>query len=267
MKKALLLAGLLATQFTFAQQKMNSLEVEISAGTALGSLFNVKSPFAALQPRAGVQVGFSAAVSAGYRLGRHFGVRTALLYEEKGVRVKAGQTTTSGPSRVEQHFSRKVDNDYLTLPFLLTWESTGKLGFGVRAGGFASLLIKSGIRGFDSRRQFGGFRLPNSLPPPSFATGTESRFVVDAGPRTNRVDYGGAFGGSLFYTPNDKLKLTLNALLLVSLRKLDKTHDNDEVIVPRNSEFARYQYDYFGLNSRASHVSLPVHLGLSYRLF
>jgi hypothetical protein len=56
-------------------------------------------------------------------------------------------------------------------------------------------------------------------------------------------------------------------LLNVSLRKLDKTHDNDSVILLANSGFQQYNYDYFGLNSRARNISLPVHIGLSYKLF
>jgi hypothetical protein len=94
-----------------------------------------------------------------------------------------------------------------------------------------------------------------------------AQFTADGDPRTFSLDYGGSFGSSVFYALNDKLRLSLNALLNVSLRKLDKTHDNDLVTMPRETGFVQYKYDYFGLNSRARNVSLPVHLDLSYRLF
>ncbi|MBD0258889.1 MAG: outer membrane beta-barrel protein, partial [Cytophagales bacterium] len=89
MKKALLFAGLLATQFAAAQQKTTSLELGLHAGTSLSSLLDAKSPFATLHPRPGVQVGFTTGISAQYRFSRHFSVHTGLAYEEKGARVKA----------------------------------------------------------------------------------------------------------------------------------------------------------------------------------
>jgi hypothetical protein len=266
MKRAILFAGLLATQFTFAQQQTNSLELGIHAGTSLSSLLNAKSPFATLRPRAGVQVGLMTALSVQYQFAPHFSVQTGLVYEEKGARVKASANSRSEWSRYSTEFSRKVDNAYLTLPLLLGWQTTGRLGVAVRAGGFVSRLVYARIRGKDSQTVVSLFTPPNSLPSLPSSTSV-SEFSGDFTPRTFALDYGGSFGGSLFYALNDKLKLSLNALLNVSLRKLDSTHDNDVVVMPRGNGFVEYKYDYFGLNSRARNVSLPVHLGLSYRLF
>jgi hypothetical protein len=267
MKKALLFASLLATQFAFAQQKTNSLELGMNAGTSLSSLLNAKSPFVTLRPRAGVQVGFMTGISAQYRFGRHFSVHTGLVYEEKGARVKASSNVRTEQRWSSTEFSRKVDNAYLTLPLLLSWQTTGRFGVAVRAGGFFSRLMYSRIRGKDSQTVVSLFTLPNTLPSLPGVSTSVSEFTGDFTPRTFALDYGGSFGGSLFYALNDKFKLSLNALLNVSLRKLDNTHDNDVAVVLRGPEFVRYQYDYFGLNSRARNVSLPVNLGLSYRLF
>lgn len=267
MKKVLLLAGLLATQFAFAQQKTNSLELGIQAGTSLSSLLNAKSPFATLQPRAGVQVGFMTGISAQYRFSRHFAIQTGLVYEEKGARVKASSTVRDERGWSSTQFSRKVDNNYLTLPFLVGWQTTGRLGVAVRAGGFVSRLISSHIRGKDSQHVVRSFNLPNTLPSLPGGSTLVSEFSGNFTPRTFALDYGGSFGGSVFYALNDKLKLSLNALLNVSLRKLDNTHDNDTATFLNGTGFIIHKYDYFALNSRARNVSLPVNFGLSYRLF
>jgi hypothetical protein len=267
MKKIFLLAGLLATQFSFAQQKTNELEVGIHAGPSFSSLLNAKSPFSTLRPRAGVQVGFTTALSVQYRFSRHFALQTGLVYEEKGARMKASADVRSERGWSSTHFSRKVDNAYVAFPLLLGWQTTGRLGFGVRGGGFVSRLIYARIRGKDSRTAVNFYNPPNSLPSVPGGNSSISEFWGDFASRTFSLDYGVSFGGTLFYALNEKLKLSLNALLNVSLRKLDKTHDNDSVILPANSGFQQYNYDYFGLNSRARNISLPVHIGLSYKLF
>lgn len=267
MKKIFLLAGLLATQFSFAQHKTNALEAGIHAGPSFSSLLNAKSPFSTLSPRAGVQIGFTTALSVQYRFSRHFALQTGLVYEEKGARVKATSDVRSERGWSSTHFSRKVDNAYVTLPLLLGWQTTGRLGFGVRGGGFVSRLIYARIRGTDSRTAISYYNPPNSLPSVPGGNTSTAQFSGDFAPRTFPLDYGVSLGGGVFYAPNDKLKLSLNALLNVSLRKLDKTYDNDSAVRLESTGFVRYDYDYFGLNSRTRNVSVPVHLGLSYRMF
>jgi|GEM_PF-2888369 len=267
MKKILLLAGLLATQFSFAQHKMNALELEINAGPSFSSLLNAKSPFATLRPRAGIQVGFTTALSVQYLFAPHFAVQTGVVYEEKGARVKASATVRNERGWSRSEFSRKVDNDYLTLPLLLSWQTTGRLGFGVRAGGFVSVLLNARISGKDSRTGVSYYRPPNSLPSIPGGNSSRSEFTADGTSQTFSTEYGGSFGGTVFYALNEKLKLSLNALLNVSLRQLDKTYDNDLVILASSTDFIRYQHDYMGLSSRARNISLPVSLGVSYQLF
>lgn len=267
MKKNLLFAGLLATQFSFAQQQTNALEVGINAGPSFSSLLNARSPFSTLRPRAGIQVGFTTALSVQYRFAPHFAVQTAVVYEEKGARVKASSDVRSERGWSRSEFSRKVDNDYLTVPLLLSWQTTGRFGVAVRAGGFVSLLLNARIHGKDSRTAVSFYNPPNSLPAVPGGNSSISEFSGDFASRTFSLDYGGSFGGAVFYALNEKLKLSLNALLNVSLRQLDKTYDNDVVVLSGNAGFIEYNHDYMGLNCRAKNISLPVSLGVSYQLF
>jgi hypothetical protein len=258
MKRVLLLASLLATQFTFAQQKNHSLELGLHAGPGFSSLLCPKSPFSPLSPRAGIRVNFTTGVSARYHFSRHFAIHWALLYEEKGAHVKADGTLIREQSRTEISFWREVNNNYLTSPLLLAWETTGRLGWSIRGGGFASLLIDSDIYGTERQRVFYGANM---------ATLMVNQFRADGVPRTAGLDYGVALGETVSYAFTDKLKLSLNTLLLASLRKLDKQYDNEKVFIPAPQGFIEVQQDYFGVNSRASNFSLLVNAGLSYRLF
>lgn len=258
MTKNLLLAGLLATQFAFAQQQPNSLELGIHAGPSFSSLLRPKSPFSNLSPQAGIRVRFTTGLSARYRFGRHFAIHSALLYEEKGARVKADVTLIQEQSRTEISFRREINNNYLSFPLLLAWQTTGRLGWAIRGGGFASLLIDSDISGKERQRVFYSTNM---------ATGIDNRFWADGVPRTARLDYGLAFGETLSYTFAGKLKLSLNTLLLTSLRKVDKQYDNEMASIPAPQGYIRVEQDYFGLNSRARNISLLVNAGLSYRLF
>lgn len=258
MKSALLLAGLLASQFSFAQQKNHSLELGLHAGPGLSSLLRPKSPFSPLSPRADIRVSFTTGVSARYHFSRHFAIHSALLYEEKGARVNADVTLIQEQSRTEISFVRKVNNHYLTFPLLLAWQTTGRLGWAVRGGGFASLLIDSDIFGSENQQVLLGSGM---------GLQRYDQFTANGVPRTARMDYGLAFGETVSYALNDKLKLSLNSLLLMSLRKLDKQYDNEKVLIPAPGGFIEVPQDYFGLNSRARNISLLVTAGLSYRLF
>jgi hypothetical protein len=230
----------------------------LHAGPGFSSLLRPKSPFSSLSPRADIRVSFTPEVSVRYRFSRHFAVHSGLLYEEKGARVKADVALVQEQSRAQISFLREVNNSYFTFPLMLAWQTTGRLGWAVRAGGFASLLMDSDIFGSQRQQLFVG---------PNLGTEMYEQFTANGVPRTARLDYGLAFGETVSYALNDRLNLSLNSLLLTSLRKLDKQYDNEKAFIPAPQGLIEVEGDYFGLNSRALNISLVVNAGLSYRLF
>jgi opacity protein-like surface antigen len=267
MKKILLLFLLLPFQLTHAQNQACTLEIGISAGTSLSSLVKAKSPFSTMHPRADIQAGLMKGISARYNFTEHLAVNTALTYEAKGTKVEEKTHTENVQMRNEQIFIREISNNYLTFPLLLSWQSSGRFGLYGQAGGYASLLIRSKIYGMDSNRLLiKGNSFPGNLPTLPGENIEKSEFSIDGKSRTHTVDYGYAVGGGVYYAISDKVKLSLNALLNIGLRKIDSQYNNDLLRLPGPNGFVEYRNDYFQLNSRARNINLLLNMGLSFRV-
>jgi hypothetical protein len=139
----------------------------------------------------------------------------------------------------------------------VAWETTGRLGWSIRGGGFASLLIDSDIYGTERQRVFYSANM-------AILMVNQFRLMASRG----LPDWTTALPSVKRYRTllPDKLKLSLNTLLLASLRKLDKQYDNERYSY-RHPRIYRGSAGLLRVNSRASNISLLVNAGLSYRLF
>ncbi len=259
--------SLLACQRVYAQPKTNSLEAGLNAGVSLSSIRNAKSPFSTLSPRVGSRVGYAGNVSIKYRFTPHLSLQTLIGYEQKGATLHADEKVNTAQLKRETTFERKVENDYVTIPLLLTWQSTGRLSVGAGGGGSVAVLSRSSISGSDFQSQARYATLPSGVLSPIEGYTATSHFQADGLERTRRMDYGCVLVGFVSYAVSDKVSFSIHSSLNASLRKLDKQYDNESTVVPRPGGFATFQMDYFGLNSRAKNINLLLNAGLSYKLF
>jgi hypothetical protein len=267
MKKVFFLLSLLACQRVYAQQRPHSLEAGLNAGVSLSSIRNAKSPFSTLSPRVGSRVSYAGSVSIKYRFTPHLALQTMIGYEQKGATLHADEKVNTEQLKRETTFDRKVENDYVTIPLLLTWQSTGRLSVGAGGGGSIAVVLRSGISGSDFQSQAKYATLPNGAFTPIEGYTVKSNFRADGLERTRRMDYGCAVVGFVSYAVSDKVSFSIHSSLNASLRKLDKQYDNESIVIPQPGGFAKFQMDYFGLNSRAKNINLLMNAGLSYKLF
>jgi hypothetical protein len=267
MNKIILIILLLYAQLVNSQNKINGLELGVNAGTSFSSIMNAQSPFYSLHPQASMKIGFMTGLSAKYNFTQQLAIKTALSYEEKGATLESYTIFENERMRDEQIFSREINNDYLTFPLLLSWQTKSKISLYAHSGGFISLLINSRIRGIDNRKFISKDNFfPENLPAYSEENIEKFEFDTDGKSRTHKIDYGCAVGGGVYYKINDKLKFSVNSLLNISLRKLDSQYNNDLITNPGSTGIIEYKKDYFQLNSRAKNINLLVNMGLAFKM-
>ncbi len=212
MKYTLLLVLLHFALPALTQTKPRSFSVGISTGTSLSSFAGAKSPFAAMDYQPSVQAGLMAGILVEYAITRQLAIETGIYYEEKGVRVDAKRTGHTQYETYERQFVRKVDNDYLSLPILLRWQSTGKWYWSAGAGGFLAMLQSAKIYGME-REKITALNGPSGSIGGNFSSEGYADFRTNGKERTHKLDYGLALGTGIHYGLNSRLKLSLRTLL------------------------------------------------------
>jgi len=252
--------ALAITTSCFCQDRQHRLTIQPSVGILFSSLRDARSPFGVYAST--FESSTISSETYGARIAYRLSKRFSLVSGYDFVTIKS-RTTYAGDlnylfaANFNAYTVAKIDinNSYHQIPvFVRVHFGKERLSFFLDAGIYGSSLnseyVSKNLQGFlsDGTLAFEGMTIKK-----------------DHG-RTNKNDWGTAFGLGISYALSDRFSILLNPQVTFSLQKIDGVYTNDSLIYPQTSGFYRVVNDYFSLNSNATYFTISVNGGLSYKL-
>lgn len=143
------------------------------------------------------KVGFAAGASFEYFLNENMGLKSGLLFEQKGAKDEISLTDTQGNPLDTQEID--IEYNYLILPVLFAYHTPGKTSFYANAGPFAGFLLSNMVY-YEETDQ---------------APGQKEDFTSE----TNTVDFGLSIGVGVNIEISDQLLLGVDVKENLGLAK------------------------------------------------
>lgn len=248
------------TTSCFCQDRQHRLTIQPSVGILFSSLRDARSPFGV--HASNFETSTISSETYGARIAYRLSKRFSLVSGYDFVTIKS-RTTYAGD--LDYLFAANfnaytiatidINNSYHQIPlFVRVHFGKGRVSFFLDAGIYASSLNSEYMS-----RDLKGFLSDGSL-------AFEGMTIKKDHGRTNKNDWGTAFGLGMSYALSDRFSILLNPQVTLGFQKIDGVYTNESLIYPRTVGFYRVVNDYFSLNSNATYFTISVNGGLSYKL-
>lgn len=229
-----------------------------------------------------IKVGFAARLGFEYYLRKDLSLILSFGYEDKGINLKNRKQEshvyvhTTPPESLpipppptdivyyDEIFEVKIENQYLTLPFLLR-KYISKHHFYIQGGFYTGWLLKSQIYTYNRKHNY----IPDyDFYGSDFMSGIDNSIDKDK-EFTTHFDFGVSAGIGFTHNLTNKLIFNSDLILNLGLRKIDRKYNNEysEERLPVLPPYILLRStNYYGLNSNAKNISATFTIGLGYTL-
>lgn len=203
-------------------------------------------------------------------LSSFYSIKIALNYEQKGINLDyrnkeswiAGQNSRLTTVHKEQHFERKIDNNYITMPITVRRYFKRHRAY-ISGGVYSAFLVKSYVDG----RAYQHFSTESEEVVFSYAEGERWLEIKDNKKEfTSNFDVGLSAGSGIVHPIGKNWLINLDVLVNIGLLKVDRKYNNEyeenEISNAVGILTRIKSSNYIGLNSNARNISTSITFGL-----